>query len=193
VSVRVSDGAEAARVAHLHVEGLPDSLLAGLGPRFLTRLYLRIAQDPGSFLLVREHGGEVAGFVAGTVNTGALYRSFLRHDGLGAALSASGHLLRHGRRAWDTLRYGRGAGDPSDPPAELLSLAVAADARRLGIGGQLVDAFVAELDRRGISTCRVTVGASNAAARALYAGAGFQDARTIEVHRGDPSVVMIRP
>lgn len=180
-------------MAQLHVEGLPDSLLAALGPRFLTRLYLRIARDPRSFLLIREHGGEVAGFVAGTVDTGAFYRSFLLRDGVPAAASAAGHLVRHGRRAWDTWRYGRVAGDPTDPPAELLSLAVAADARRLGIGGQLVDAFVAELDRRAVPACRVTVGASNTAARALYAGGGFREARTIEVHRGDPSVVMIRP
>lgn len=57
--------------------------------------------------------------------------------------------------------------------AELLTLAVAPEARRRGIGQRLVACFLAEARSRGAQNAFLEVGADNAAARALYARAGF--------------------
>lgn len=62
--------------------------------------------------------------------------------------------------------------------AELLTLAVDPAARRQGTGRRLVAGFLAESARRGAESCFLEVAAQNAAARALYAAAGFVTAGT---------------
>ncbi len=57
--------------------------------------------------------------------------------------------------------------------AELLTLAVAPEARRRGIGAALVGAFLARSAERGAATAFLEVAADNAAAIALYSAAGF--------------------
>lgn len=57
--------------------------------------------------------------------------------------------------------------------AELLTVAVAPEARRQGLGSKLVADFLAEAARRGAKSAFLEVAAGNAAARALYAQAGF--------------------
>lgn len=59
--------------------------------------------------------------------------------------------------------------------AELLTLAVAPGARRAGRGRALLAAFEAEAAARGAVSAFLEVAADNAAARALYAGAGWSE------------------
>jgi ribosomal-protein-alanine N-acetyltransferase len=60
--------------------------------------------------------------------------------------------------------------------AELLTLAVAADQRRRGIGAALVQAFLQESQARGADSAFLEVAEGNTPARALYAAAGFHPA-----------------
>jgi len=57
--------------------------------------------------------------------------------------------------------------------AELLTLAVAPDARRKGHGRRLVAAFEAEAARRGARTAFLEVAMTNHAARTLYTRLGY--------------------
>lgn len=57
--------------------------------------------------------------------------------------------------------------------AELLTLAVVPAARRAGRGAALLRAALAEAQRRGAAAMFLEVGSRNAAARSLYARAGF--------------------
>lgn len=57
--------------------------------------------------------------------------------------------------------------------AELLTLAVAPAARRQGLGRALVEGFLAEARARGAETAFLEVAETNAAARSVYAAAGF--------------------
>ncbi len=59
--------------------------------------------------------------------------------------------------------------------AELLTLAVAPDARRAGIGGRLLARFLAEAGARGAVAAFLEVAAVNGAAIALYQRAGFTE------------------
>lgn len=69
--------------------------------------------------------------------------------------------------------------------AELLTLAVAPAARRRGIGARLVAGFLAEARARGAESAFLEVASGNAAARALYAAAGFvQTGRRRGYYRG---------
>ena len=60
--------------------------------------------------------------------------------------------------------------------AELLTVAVAPDQRRSGVGRRLVTAFLAEAARRGGESAFLEVAEPNAPARALYAACGFRPA-----------------
>lgn len=60
--------------------------------------------------------------------------------------------------------------------AELLTLAVAPQARRQGTGARLVARFAETARARGATTAFLEVAASNLPARALYAAAGWIEA-----------------
>lgn len=59
--------------------------------------------------------------------------------------------------------------------AELLTLAVAPEARRRGLGRKLVARFVYQARLRGAEAAFLEVAEDNAAARALYARCGFAE------------------
>jgi ribosomal protein S18 acetylase RimI-like enzyme len=178
----------------LHAAGIADGFLAGLGERFLSVLYGRIALDVDSFLLVAEDADAVPlGFIAGSGGVGRLYRSFLLHDGLRAAAAAPIRLARSWRRALETLRYGSAGGqDPTTGQGgseiELLAVAVTAGAQGRGVGAALVGAFLDEVRSRGVARATVVVGADNTAALSMYRRAGFGDEEELELHPGTRSL-----
>jgi len=216
VVLRLGTVGDAPAAAALHASLISEGFLASLGPRFLCHLYRRVARDPGSFLLVAEVGGSVAGFLAGSVDLRALYRRFVLRDGVTAGVSVLPRLLGALPRVWETLRHGgggegsggdgsggegsggaadSGAGSGSDGSggaAELLSVAVGPAWQGRHIGVALVDRFLAESERRGARAAQVVVGADNAPAIALYRRAGFSPARTFELHRGTASLLLRR-
>ena len=199
-TVRRGTAADAGAVARLHAGQIADGFLSRLGPRFLTHLYRCVATGPDSFLLVAA-GTEatttsppdtaVAGYIAGALDLRRLYRRFALRHGLVAAVSSGPRLVASLPQVWETLRHGAEADDDGGG-AELLAVAVDPGWRGHGIGGGLVEAFLAELERRRAPVAQVVVGADNAAAVALYRGAGFAVARTFELHRGTPSLLMRR-
>lgn len=60
--------------------------------------------------------------------------------------------------------------------AELLTLAVAPEARRQGLGRALTADFAATAHAQGAATAFLEVAEANAAARSLYAGLGWREA-----------------
>ncbi|MDR3650553.1 MAG: GNAT family N-acetyltransferase [Acidimicrobiales bacterium] len=186
--VRVGGPADAASAATLHTRLISDGFLSSLGPRFLGRLYGRIVRSDESFLLIAEAGGTAVGFIAGSVATGRLYRSFLRRDGVAAFLSAPLRLVTALPRVLETLRHGRDDGGAGG--GELLAVAVDPEWRGRHVGRQLVEGFLRELEDRGVRGAHVVVGADNEAAIAMYRRSGFAPTRTFEMHPGTRSLVM---
>jgi [ribosomal protein S18]-alanine N-acetyltransferase len=74
------------------------------------------------------------------------------------------------------IAEGFAVGRVAGPEAELLTLAVDPEARRRGLGRWLVAGFEAEAARRGAVDAYLEVAEGNAAARALYAAAGWTGA-----------------
>jgi ribosomal protein S18 acetylase RimI-like enzyme len=207
VVVRLGNAVDAEMAARLHAGLITEGFLSALGPRFLRRLYRRVALSEDSFLLVAEGpdpvgdgsgigGGSAAGFLAGALDLGALYRRFVLHDGVAAAVGSLPELLRSWRRAWETLRHGTsGGGDEDAGPrlAELLSIAVDPAWQGRQVGTLLVQGFLDELARRGAGGAQVVVGADNGPAIALYRRCGFVPGQSFELHRGTVSLLMRRP
>jgi glycosyltransferase involved in cell wall biosynthesis/ribosomal protein S18 acetylase RimI-like enzyme len=176
--------------ARLHTTAIPTGFLPRLGQRFLTRLYRSIIDSDDGVVLVADLDGDPVGFVAGTTDTPSLYRRFLRRHGVAAGFAALPRLLRPSmlRRAWETFRYEDAVGGTR---AELLSMAVMPAGRRRGIGDRLGTELLGHLQARGASRVRVVVGDGNAAAVSAYEKMGFQSAGSVEVHRGERSVVLV--
>jgi ribosomal protein S18 acetylase RimI-like enzyme len=201
VVVRAATSQDAGSVADLHVRAITEGFLASLGPRFLRRLYARIAKSPHGFLLVAcDPGPEIViGFVAGATSVRRLYGDFLLRDGLVAGMTSAPRLVRSIPRVVETLRYGakddpkqsKGMGEHVErSETELLSLAVAATARRRGAGAQLVRSFHAAAAEAGSSTARVVVAATNETAIRVYLEAGFVEAERFELHPGTESLLL---
>jgi glycosyltransferase involved in cell wall biosynthesis/ribosomal protein S18 acetylase RimI-like enzyme len=196
VVVRPATPADAAAMARLHADGMPDAFLPTLGTRFLARLYRAIATDPEAVALVAEGLDGVVGFAAGVASVGGFYRRFARGHGPAAALAAAPRLVRPtvARRLLETVRYPaqEANGNGRLPDAELLSIAVAPTHRAGGTGRALADGVLAGLAGRGVDDVKVVVGAANQGANRFYAKVGFTEAGRLTVHQGTPSNVWIR-
>jgi ribosomal protein S18 acetylase RimI-like enzyme len=190
--VRAGRPVDAPAVAALHAERIGEGFLVTLGPRFLTRLYRRMVLSPHALLLVAESDDRIVGFVAAATSTRHLYGEFLRRDALPAGLAAAPGVIRAPRRVWETFRYGT-TGDGDLPAAEILSIAVAADAAGRGVGRSLLAAAQEQLARLGAPEARVVTAVGNDAALAMYRRAGFRRRTRTEVHAGVPQEVLVWP
>ena len=188
-TTRTAVDADLDAVAALHATRIGEGFLSSLGEGFLRRLYRRVLRSPDGFVLVAADGPRVVGFVAGTGDLGALYRRFVVHDGVVAGLAALPRLVRAVPRVLETLRYPATTGDL--PDAEILAVAVAADAGGRGLGRTLVVAGIAEFTGRGVTTAKVVTTADNAPALAMYRACGFSTATSVEVHEGRASEVLV--
>ncbi|MGH9167447.1 MAG: GNAT family N-acetyltransferase [Acidimicrobiia bacterium] len=190
VEVRPAGPGDVPFLARLHASSIEEGFLARLGFRFLKRLYTALVGWPEGVVLVADDGAGPLGFVAGVTDIGRFYRYFAWRHGPAAAGAALPRLLRPAylRRAWETLRY-PGAGLPV--PAELVSMAVAREARGRGVGTRLGRDLLAELRSRGTEQVKVVVGAANAQALAAYGRMGFSPAGELQVHTGEPSQVLV--
>lgn len=189
--VQSADEKDAPTIARLHARGIPTGFLSTLGPGVLAELYRGLVLDPTSLVLVdRGANGEVKGFIAGSRNTRAAYRSLLKSRGPALALSAlaaTGARPRRMRKALETLRYSSRTSRDL-PVAELLAMAVEKHFRSQGLGAGLVSEFLSRLDEPAV---RVVVAADNTGAIRFYRAQGFQLAEEIEVHSGQHSKVLV--
>ena len=191
IRVRRARPADAATLARLHRESLPDAFLPSLGDGFLRRLYRALASDREAVALVAEGGDGVVGFATGVPSVRRFYRRFYLRHGLQALLAASPRLLRREvvRRVRETAHYPALPG--AIPDAELLSIAVAPAFRAVGVGRVLAANIVDGLARRGAGEVKVVVGADNEQANRFYAKIGFSQRDSIQVHDGRASNVWV--
>lgn len=171
-------------VAELHVTGISSGFISSLGVDFVTLLYMAIARSDSSFGFVGQDGGKISGFVAMTANLGGLYKTAILRAGPRLGLLLAVRVLSSGglKKVFETLLYPARKSIRALPCAELLSVVVAEDRRRSGIGTALIQRGLAECHRRGIERLKVLVGAGNEAANSMYLKSGFEFAGQIHNH-----------
>ncbi len=186
VSVRIADVSDVAAVAEMHTRLINTGFLATLGSGFLKVLYEELINDEDSVVYVAVGGDGRLGFIAGTKDTGALYKRFLRSRAFSAGLRVVPALGRRGtiKRIVETLRYGDEA---PRAKAELLSMGVTPQSQGKGVGSLLINQLLRWSESESVPTMKVVVGSENDRAIRLYNRNGFVDGRTIEVHEGDSS------
>jgi ribosomal protein S18 acetylase RimI-like enzyme len=182
------------QVAALHAANIDRGFLSTLGQPFLALVYRAIDEAPDGVLIVEEREGHVLGFVAGSVGMGAIYRRLLHRPlPLASALAPSLFSPARLRRIFEILRYGRGdSGGARWPAPELLSIAVAPEARGQGIADALYRCLVESFRSRGIEAFRIVVGDALGPAHRFYQRMGATPAGRIEVHEGEGSRVYVQ-
>ena len=96
------------------------------------------------------------------------------------------------RRIIEIVRYSGEANLPGGvPDAELLSLAVAPEARGSGVADTLYRKLVDDFQARGVDAFRIIVGDALAPAHRFYQRMGATLAGEVQVHEGEPSKVYI--
>lgn len=171
-------------VAQMHIEGIDTGFLSSLGPKFVRELYAAIAVSPHAFGYVVEDSGRVLGFIVCATHVGRVYRTVLLRRGWRLAMplvrfAASPRVIR---KVFQTLLYPVRKRSAELPHAEILSVVVAAEARRRGMGVMLMQAALDGFRQRKCRAVRVAVGAANEPANRYYLGAGFRLAETCENH-----------
>lgn len=185
---RAGDRDRYRQIAAQHVAGITSGFLTSLGLDFMAVLYRAIDENPNCFLHVETRQGRVVGFVAGTSGRGSLLRGLLSH--LPSAIwSLRGSLVRPSRLLGMVrlARHLRGSSDTSDAGgrrAELLSIAVAEEARGTGVAERLYRRLETDFHRLGIHSFRIVVGSNLATARRFYARMGAREAGETKVHAG---------
>jgi len=189
--VRRAIARDARAMARLHRDALPTAFLPTLGEAFVTQLYRGLVADPSTVTVVADRGGHVVGFAAATPSVAAWYRRFLTRRGVLAGLAAAPALIHPDvrARARETASYPRATGGL--PDAEILAIAVEAEARAEGVGRSLTEVALHGLARRGVAECKVVVGADNDGANRFYERVGFRPVAATSVHAGSRSNVWV--
>ena len=169
--------ADVPRLAALHGECLPDSLVWRLGPSYTRAFYRYLARSGRERVLVARVGGRVVGACVLSLDPGSLTRRLaLRTPLLPAALRG---LFRPGVARSLLGTGGRAPADGRDDPPrglpEVLLIFTAAEARGRGVGSSLLAACERSLADRGLAAYVVrTVDDEANPALAFYARNGFQ-------------------
>jgi len=151
-------------LARLHRAAFPGFFLTTLGEPFLVQLYRGYLADHTAVTVVaRAADGSVRGAVIGTTEPAGFFSRLLKKQLPGFALAAARAVVvspRAGRRLLRALCY-RGDASPGATGALLSSICVDATAQGTGLGGQLLEAWTQEVQRRGIGSAFLTTDATD--------------------------------
>ena len=175
-------------VAKLHFAGIHLGVLPLLGERFLTRLYIELAQAPRTGLWGAVEAGKVVGFLCGCVDVRATYRAVFLNNWIALLLLASRSLLRPQvlRKlpavVWYAWRPKKSSAEDSTE-AELLAVAVDESYRGQGVGRRLVQVFEESLFAWHVrGSYRVATNIDDPNSNRFYERLGFVPERTIHHH-----------
>lgn len=175
------------QLAKLHIDSIHGGILEALGPNFVMSLYRQLARGSDVLMFAALQEGRAIGFVTGSSNV----RRSLRNIGIagfGALAVAACASAWQPSLLWKVLRTARyfirrtdgspagSVADGASEPArsELLAIAVAEEARGLGVGTALMTALeqqfqdCANAGEYFVSTNREEIGSN-----AFYRASGF--------------------
>ena len=129
----------------------------------------------GAMLVRLHHEMDAARFIAATAQTAEGYAGFL-----GTQLEEPDALVMVAERAGVVVGYSYAGMEEEDwmtlrgPAGVIHDLVVDVEARNGGVGRALLEATIAELERRGAPRVVLSTAARNEAAQRLFARAGFR-------------------
>lgn len=178
---------DAERVAALHHAAMGTSLWAQLGLPFLQQLYQAMVDSPFFIGFVYVEDGKVRGFIAGSLNTGEMFRDLGRRRFMFLGPTALVGVLRHPLvigRLLETWRY-MGVSGAADTPGESLFCSFEPDLRGKRVSGHINKVLFDELLARGHASVKVSTEVENDAANRQLQSWGFRDAHRFRFYGKD--------
>ncbi len=180
--------AHVAGVVGVHLQSFPGFFLTSLGTRFLRLLYSEILRSSDREAFVAEDGaGRVRGFVIGVTQQAALYARLAKERWGAFALASVGAALRRPTVVPRLLRAFSYAAASKATAAEalLMSVGVAPEAGRQGLGQMLVGRFLSAMEERGVSAVSLATDRDgNDRTNRFYQSLGFRVAKTYVTPEG---------
>ena len=174
-------------VVAVRLRSFPAFFLSQLGPRFLLCLYRELLRDPSGIALVCRQGHRVRGFVAGTAEPRGFYNRLLVGKWFRFALASVAPVLRNPMIVPRLLNaFRKTKEEPDDKGCGLLmSIAVDPEAQAGGTGVALVQEFLNECKRRGLSSVHLTTDHyENDRVNRFYSKLGFTVSRVFTTPQG---------
>ena len=182
-------------VVELHKQEINQGFLSSLGDKALDLLFLHAAESKTGVLLIAKDKaeGETCGFLLGSLNTGKFYKDFLLKKSFSAFICLIPKLLSPAkiRKILETLFYPTKKNMQNLPDAELLDIAISKERQGTGLAQHLFAEFSNILSKLSIEEFKITTGESLVRAQRFYETLGAKRVKTIEVHRGQKTIVYI--
>jgi ribosomal protein S18 acetylase RimI-like enzyme len=195
VTVRPLAEADVAVVVEIHLRTFQGFFLSFLGRGFLRLLYESIRTAPEGVALVATRG-PVVGFAAGVTSQRSFFRRLVREHWWRFGRAAAGAALRRPSTIPRLLRALRRPAESEEAAADaaLLSIGVLPELEGSGIGSRLIEAFVAEMGRRGADAVSLTTDRDdNDRVNRFYERHGFHVQRSYVTPEGRALLEYVRP
>lgn len=187
ITVSRAESYESLEIARLHKNGITKGFLSQQSNEFLSALYKHLIKN--EIVFTAKYNNEVVGFVAGTITTSGLFKSFLFKNILLLMKFAFSNIfsMNFVKKSFETffapMRLRSEAG--KEMP-ELLSIVVDRKMAGKGVGKELVKKLDSAFSSRGVKKYKVVVG-SELEANNFYKKNGFEKIGEVEIHRGSLS------
>lgn len=187
------DRSQIATIARMHREGVSEGFLSTLGEPALRLLYKHVATSRYCKVFVAlAPNGETIGYIAGCLDTSALFREFARRRWPSAARVLLPRLLSPARvrRAAETLRYPSSA--PAGlPRAEVINVVVEPAWRGRGVADRLLAKLMEWFAAQGETEVKAVSGDQLTRAHRFYEKSGARLEGRTSVHKGVGSRVYV--
>lgn len=191
MTTRLAQPKDATAVAELHRAEIVAGFLSSLPQRFLTRFYKELITSDFSFLVLAEEEGKVIGFASGSTSPSSFLRHLLAHSFFFAVMVLFPQALNPSRlkRMFESFMYPQKIKE--GPKPELFSIAVKKEFQGKGVASAMLQEFIEEMKRRGVSRFKLVVGRDLNRAIAFYEKSGFQLFSEVKVHGNASSLVYV--
>lgn len=183
------------KIAALHAENIDAGFLSSLGLGFLALLYRCIDECKLSVLFLHEEDEQIVGFVSASQGIRPVYTQLLKHFPtlVWVLLPALFNPVKL-KRILELLfsRRQNKTGNAQPYKSELLSIAVDPDYRGKGVAQALYRKLYEYYQEQGVKGFIIVVGEQLTAAHRFYLKSGAHSIDTIQIHRGDNSVVYLQ-
>ena len=201
-NTRIAVKRDAARLGELHKMEISSGFLSTLSDSFLTVLYENIIEHGVVYVVetTLSDDEEVVGFISCVESTKKFYISFLLHNCIRLLPLVFSEMfsVRFFSKAIESLKapFKKSDNDQQnhvelDCP-ELLSIAVASEHKRNGLGEILLNSLESELRSKNFYHYKVIAGSSLYSANSFYEKNEFKLSANIVIHKGEVSNIYIK-
>lgn len=186
-------GIDYIEIARLHKKLIPEGNLSALPLKFLVSIYKSISKSKYSFLYVAKYKNQIVGFIAGSVNTKKVLRSFVisnfyRIDLFFMVLlhSLKNHKTNQNK---ETLDYILKEKKSNLPKSEILNFCIDENFQGKGVSSLLFAELNKSFIKKGVKEYKIDTGGNQISAQKFYEKKGAKKVFIHELHKGIKSII----